>query len=301
MQAHFQGRPAVLREFANSPQQHLSPRLVHFPLSRDTVYEAHCLQVWSDSLRSAVRKSIVLRPTLLPYRSGEAGSPRPYALREDDLILSTLLLSIFLMVWIVARSWRFLRDTFKDFFRQRHRANLFTDRQDTMLQGRWYTLLQTSFLQSILYFEYVRLFQPDTFEHLSPYALLGCNLVVLLGYYVLKAVLYKWVNSTFFQPQPRWQWGNQWFISILSMGTALVPLTLLVVFFDLSGEVMLLAYVLLMGLIKILLFYKTKRIFFNSLLGALHVILYFCTLEIAPLFGLWVALGASTYWLAALL
>lgn len=38
---------------------------------------------------------------------------------------------------------------------------------------------------------------------------------------------------------------------------------------------------------KILLFYKCIRNFFNHFHGILHLILYFCTLEIIPLLFLW--------------
>lgn len=301
LQAHFQGRPAVLRQFATAECSTFKPRVVYFPLPRDAAYEARYRAFWGRTTRDFAQQGDSLVSSQVFYRAGEAGTPRPYSLRDDDMILGTLLLSIFLMMWIVFSSWSFLRDAFKDFFRQRTRANLFTDRQDTMLRGRGYTLLQTSFLQSILYFEYVRHFLPELFERLSPYVLLANHLLVLLAYYLLKILLYKWVNATFFAPEPRRQWGNHWFISVLSMGTALVPLTLLVVFFALPPEAMILSYVLLMMLIKSLLFYKTKRIFFDSLIGILHIILYFCALEVVPLLGLWIALEASTHWLATLL
>lgn len=301
MQALPTSRPLVLRPMPSSaPSVDIEP--LHFPLPTDSLWEAR-IQSWLPHPLSSLptlSQRVQLHSSVF-YRTGEAGTPRPYSLRHDDMILSTLLLSIFLMMWIVLSSWRFLRGTIKDFFRHRRRANFFTDRADTVLQGRWYTLLQTSFLQSILSFEYVRQFHPEVFDSCSPYTLLGGHLLLHLSYYLLTILLYRWVNSTFFSPTARQQWANQWFVSVLTLGIALSPFTLLLVFFALPPQPMVLSYILLIVLVKSLLFYKTKGIFFSSLLGNLHIILYFCTLEVAPLLGLGFALYWGTPWLSTLL
>jgi putative membrane protein len=90
-------------------------------------------------------------------------------------------------------------------------------------------------------------------------------------------------------------WNDTYFVSILSVGVVLLPLALLVVFFDLPFVQALTAYVLLMAFVKILLLYKAYRIFFSSFSGSLHVILYFCALEIVPLLFAWGLLETITH------
>ena len=48
--------------------------------------------------------------------------------------------------------------------------------------------------------------------------------------------------------------------------------------------------------LKSLLLYKSYQIFFSYKLGGVHLILYFCTLEVIPLLVLWrVILFANNY------
>ena len=102
----------------------------------------------------------------------------------------------------------------------------------------------------------------------------------------------------FFDAAHRRLWNDTYFVSILLIGVILLPLTLLVVFFDLPFSQALSAYVLLMAFVKILLLYKANRIFFSSFSGSLHVILYFCALEIAPLLFAWGLLETITqHWM----
>ena len=70
----------------------------------------------------------------------------------------------------------------------------------------------------------------------------------------------------------------------------LFPLALITVFFNLPTYSVILCLCLLLGFIRLLLFYKTFCIFFPKFHGFLHLIVYFCALEMLPLCGLWQAL-----------
>lgn len=208
--------------------------------------------------------------------------PVDYELRNDDLVTSVLLLSFVIMAWVIAGSWRFLKTSVRDFFYHRTRSNLFADRADTILRGRFFLVLQTSFLQGLLFFGFVQSVLPEVFEGLSPYLLLSFSTLIILGYYGLKLLVYRTVNHVFFAPESNRAWDNYFLVSILTTGALLLPLTLLVVFFDLNYREAGIAYVLLMAIVKMLLLYKSYRTFFNGSIGYLHIILYFCALEIVP-------------------
>ena len=105
----------------------------------------------------------------------------------------------------------------------------------------------------------------------------------------------------FFDRESNSAWDNYYLISILTTGALLLPLTLLVIFFDLAYQEAIIAYILLMAIIKMLLLYKCYRTFFNDAIGYLHIILYFCALEIVPYILLGGTLVSVAYQNATLL
>lgn len=74
---------------------------------------------------------------------------------------------------------------------------------------------------------------------------------------------------------------------LVGAGFLLFPLVLLAVYFDLNANTAKILIFIILGFTKIMLFYKCIRNFFNHFHGILHLILYFCTLEIIPLLFLW--------------
>ena len=66
-------------------------------------------------------------------------------------------------------------------------------------------------------------------------------------------------------------------------GLALLPVALLVIYFDMSFANMVKAFICILVVDKSLLMYKCYRTFFNYTFGWVHLFLYFCTLEIMPL------------------
>ena len=125
---------------------------------------------------------------------------------------------------------------------------------------------------------------------MSPYKLLGVSTGICLIYYMLKIGVCSFVNSTFFTRDKCERWSEAYMLTVLALGLSLFPVALLVVYFDLSfSHLTMLAFGLL-AVDKLLLMYKTYTIFFRYTLGWVHLILYFCTLEITPLLILWRAL-----------
>ena len=200
------------------------------------------------------------------------------------------MISFFLMVWTIARGWRFLMMGMKDFFRDRVRDNLFAERTDTEMNGRIFLFFQTCFLLGILFFDYTQERMTEVFNNVSPYLILGVGVGSCCLYYLLKVLLYACVNNVFFDRERASRWTEAYLLSVFVLGMALLPLVLLVVYFDLSFGNLRVLFILILGMAKILLFYKCFRIFFNCLTGGLHLILYFCALEILPLLVLWRAL-----------
>ncbi len=222
--------------------------------------------------------------------SGMAGDPIPYRFRTDNFVTIVLMLSFFLVVWVISRSRTFLEHSAKDFFHPRVRENLFAERTQNELRGQLFLVFQTCFVLAVLFFDCTQELQQEVFNQVSPYKLLGVSTFCFCIYYGLKVGLYNFVNAVFFTREQSSRWSETYMLTVLALGVSLFPVALLVVYFDLSFSHLLWAAAILYAVDKLLLIYKAYHIFFHYSFGWAHLILYFCTLEATPALILWRAL-----------
>lgn len=212
-----------------------------------------------------------------------AGDPTPYQFKNDNIVTIILMASFFLVVWVVANSRHFLNTQFKSFFRQRTSSQTSSDRDDNKLRGQTLLIFQTCFVLGLLFFDWTQENLTEVFTQVSPYLILGTCVGIFCIYYLLKIGIYKFVNTVFFTRQQKADWNENYLLSILALGAALLPVILLIVYFDLNLKQLATVVFCIVALDKILLLYKCGRIFFNHTLGWVHLFLYFCTLEIMPI------------------
>lgn len=229
-----------------------------------------------DSVTGHTSTLATIKPT------GMAGDPVPYLFRNDNFVTISLLLSFFLVVWVISRSRHYLHEQAKNFFHERERENMFSERTQTELRGQIFLVFQTCFLLGILFFDFTQEKQVEVFNHVSPYIILGTSVALCALYYMAKTVLYSFVNSIFFESRPCARFSETYMVSVLALGLALLPVTLLVVYFDLSFHSLSIVFLCILTLDKTMLLYKSWRIFFSYRWGWLHLFLYFCALEIVP-------------------
>lgn len=222
--------------------------------------------------------------------SGKAGDPIPYRFRTDNFVTIVLLLSFFLVVWVISRSRTFLEHSAKDFFHPRQRENLFAERTENELRGQLFLVFQTCFVLAVLFFDCTQELQQEVFNQVSPYKLLGVSTFGFCIYYGLKVGLYNFVNAVFFNREQQKQWAEAYMLTVLALGVSLFPVALLVVYFDLSFTHLIWVTAILYAVDKLLLIYKAYHIFFHYPFGWVHLILYFCTLEVTLALILWRAL-----------
>lgn len=269
--------------------------------------EALTVDCWQESLRykpqnafaaeldslSGMNDSVLM--TLKP--TGIAGDPVPYQFRTDSIVTIILMLSFFLMVKVISGSRHYLHQQIKDFFHQRQRENLFAQRTQTEMRGQVFLVFQMCITLGVLFFDYTQEYQAEVFNQISPYKILGVSVGLCVLYFMLKTGGYAIINSIFFSRRQNEQWTESYLLCTLGLGLALLPLSLLVVYFDLSLTNMAITFICLLIVDKILLFYKCYRIFFNYTFGWVHLFLYFCTLEIVPIFILFRAVTYANNYL----
>ena len=102
----------------------------------------------------------------------------------------------------------------------------------------------------------------------------------------MKAILYCISGWVFFDKKKNVQWLKAYLFLISCEGVALFPMVMLLSYFDLSLQVAVIYTLVVLGIVKILSFYKTYLIFFKRNGVFLQIFLYFCALEVVPLFAL---------------
>lgn len=228
----------------------------------------------------------------IPFRPfGRISEPLPYLLRNDNWVACILLCCFFVVVSILAANRSGIQKRIQNFFLNRvDKDLLFGTKTGREMRHAVFLYLQTGLLAGLIYFDYVQTTYDLFMVPVSYHALLGIYIAVCWLYLCLKQVVYAFVNWVFFDKQARKTWGESYSFLVAGEGILFFPLALVMVYFNLPAHLALSCLVLLLIFVKLLLFYKTFYIFFHSFHGVLHLIVYFCALEIMPLFGLWQAL-----------
>ena len=197
-----------------------------------------------------------------------SGEPLPYLLRNDWMVTAVLFGCIVLVSYVLGKERRYLSLQLKGFFNFRERASLFDDATTSDIH---YTILLL--FHSCLMYPHI--------------ALLGLFVIVNVVLLVVKGGLYEWVNWVFFTKSR----CNDWLSAYLNVnawtGLLLLPAVLLLVYFGKGSGITPFLALSVLVLSKILLFYRGFCNFFPNFYGSLHLILYFCTLEILPDLLVW--------------
>ena len=223
--------------------------------------------------------------------AGMDADPLPYLLRHDDWVTGILLCCFLVVMTIFANSKKFIKQRLQDFFLNRmDKEKLFSIETGREMRHAIFLYLQSGLLVSLFFFDYTQttrdLFMSPVYSHI----LLGIYVLISWIYLGLKQLFYAFVNWIFFDKERRSTWLKSYSFLVSAEGVLLFPLALITVFFNLPTYSVILCLCLLLGFIRLLLFYKTFCIFFPKFHGFLHLIVYFCALEMLPLCGLWQAL-----------
>lgn len=221
---------------------------------------------------------------------GKESDPIPYQLHSDNVLTVCIFFCFFLLSYVLSNGKRYLAHQIKNLFYVRERASLFAVETGSDVRYRLLLIGQTCIFLGIFFFDYSHDFYSELFSRYSSVFLLSTYVGIIVLYYILKMVLYRFVNWIFFDKQKNSVWLESYSLIYSLFGILLFPLLLLVIYFDLSNLNSFIFFVILGVLGEIMLFYKCFNIFFNKMYGFLYFIVYFCALEIVPCFLLWQAL-----------
>jgi len=117
----------------------------------------------------------------------------------------------------------------------------------------------------------------------TPYLLFAAILVLWLAYFLVKRLLNSFVNWVFFRKEKIFTWQRANTFLLAAESVLFLALALVVVYLPVSPKEMQIMALILVVFVKIVLLFKTYQIFFPKMYGTLHLIVYFCTLELTPL------------------
>jgi hypothetical protein len=261
--------------------------------------------VWQDFVEGNVDNSLLGRSVFQKdstsgkiyidktvWRDRIAGESQPYLLRTDDGVAGALLLLFISCLMIAVYAKRYLGNTIKHFFEKKRHNTIFEDSDDAQMRGRSLLVLQAAVALGILLFNHFHADTLSSLERIPTLILLGANIAICYTLLLGKIFIYNSVNRTLFSPEQRRSWHEGYVLILMCAGLLLMPVAILSLYSQIDVNTQL-RFVILIGIFcEILLFYKTFRTFFNNGLGYLHLILYFCALEITPYLILW---SISTY------
>jgi hypothetical protein len=211
------------------------------------------------------------------------GIPIPFSLKQNDGMALLLLGCFFFSAFILLQSRNLLLQQGKDFLLHRKRTSIFVE-VGINVRSLLFLILQTCILSAICLFCYFMAVRPELREHIPPYRLLGIYLLVCIVYLCLKWVVYSFLGWIFFNNEKVSFWMTSYSTLLYYFGFSLFPFALLLIYFGLNELTTIVIAILLLFLAKTLIFYKWKKLFCHSLFDSIILILYFCALEIIPLY-----------------
>lgn len=202
----------------------------------------------------------------------------------DDIIFAMLLV-LFISFAVVFRSnFRLFLKMLKDavFIKERH--SLFESSAGTEWLFRNFMIFQALFLCSIAAFAYDRIRgNLQNMGEKEMFMTIGLFFTVLLLFYQFKRCCFSLLGYVFADPARYRFWKTNYNAIIGTWGVLLYIPVLWLIFVGSHVMIPIMVFVFLYILCRIVIIYKTIRIFHRKNTGLLYISLYLCSQEILPL------------------
>ncbi|MDY3266002.1 MAG: DUF4271 domain-containing protein [Phocaeicola sp.] len=225
--------------------------------------------------------------TIPTSNMGMQGELLPYKMESDEAVIGALLLSFLLIIIAMQNESKSFWRLFKGCFTSSERASIFDENNNTSQLPVAVLCSVAGILGGVCFYHYFSYSDSYLFGKVGHPFLLSIYIVILLAFIGLKIISYSFINWIFFDKENIKKWRNSLLNIIATLGFVLFPVLLYIVFLDSELHFSTLLIIIIIGLSKILLFYKCLKHFFFQFHGFLHLILYFCALEIVPDLLLW--------------
>ena len=233
----------------------------------------------------------------VPYRPwGFAATSTPFRIRHEGWSGLLLLLCLILAASLVLRLSKKFKETLSGVFFPipgKKDEPLVDDplRYSTRLVAVALLSLSATMV-TFTYTQYAVDYYP--FQE-TPYILFGAILLLWIVYFLLKRMMSSFVNWVFFRKEKIFTMNRTYTFIYVVEALLVLVLAMAVVYMPVPHEEVLISSLCLVLFVKLLLLFKTYQIFFPKMYGTLHLIVYFCTLELIPLLVLQQVLTYADY------
>lgn len=232
----------------------------------------------------------LFHPEVTGKSRGVSGDPIPYTVAGDNWVSCVLILCFVLGSLAISRSRHMIVQQAKRFFSPNTQDRPAPNETTEEFRYQVFFVVVTCLMLGIGYFLHSQAQTTATYI-LPEYWVVGICVAVVMGYFLLKFLLFAMVNAVFFPLKENEQWLKSYLFLVGLEGTLLFPVILLVAYFSLPSDIAGICTAVILIFIKILSIYKCKTIFFKKGGAFLQIFLYFCALEVIPLLALAGSLG----------
>ena len=237
----------------------------------------------------------LLHPEVKVGQTGFEGVLRPYQLWRDDWVTLFVVICFVFLAMMQKRIKSYVVSQAKQFF---FPSKNITRKEKPNNNSEKLIPLVMIFMLSVMgglgLYMYTQRQQHLFLGQMSPYQLMALYTGIWMVYFVTKKILSGFVNWIFFDKKKREVWKESIFFLFSVESLLVFPVIIITIYLNLPPYIPLWIIVIIGILIKILHLYKTFLIFFPKIYGTLHLIVYFCTLEIMPLLAVFIALNRVT-------
>ena len=117
----------------------------------------------------------------------------------------------------------------------------------------------------------------------TPYILFFVFFVLSLGYFLIRRLMSNFVIWIFFRSEKIFTWQRSYTFLMSAESVLFLIFALVVVYLPVPVNIVRIIALIIVVFFEIVLLFKTNQIFFPKMYGTLHLIVYFCTLELMPL------------------
>ena len=235
------------------------------------------------------RQDRMLHPEASVRPNGYAAEHFAYNMKGDDAINTIVMVCCIVIMILMRKTRKFLSGQSHDFFLPEHQKK---NQQGTTTAIErslpLFLIIILGILGSMLFFYYRHnILDTRMPGNMPPHCLMLACAGCIYAFFLLRHLLYTFVNWVFFDKINRQQWYKACCYILYLETLAVLPVTLICLYLDLPPVYMLSVTVLILISAKMLLIIKTYQIFFPKLYGILHLLSYLCALEAIPIFVLW--------------
>ena len=208
---------------------------------------------------------------------------RQYSIANDDGVILLCIVMFALYAFVLNRSRSTLLHKWVVFFSSRNASGgENVNDTETDIQNNIILLVILSLSSGMLFFDRLSN-HPATVSFGKVFTITG----LLLAWIVGKAIAYWIVNWVFADFDKCAKWNSAFFYITSIFAIIVFPLSVFKIFFQPDCSTVFFMSLIMLAMYKILLFCKLTIIFRPKKYGVLLIFLYFCTLELMPVFLCW--------------